>query len=359
LRQNTYRSIISGADKRFRASFLRIILRPAGILYGLGMRIRNLMYDLGILSSCSVEVPVISIGNITTGGTGKTPLVIWMCNYLHQKGIRCAILTRGYKTQPEQISDEPALLTKACPGTAVVVNADRISGARKAIEQHQAQVLVLDDGFQHRKLKRDLDIVAIDATCPFGYNRVLPAGLLREPKSGLKRASAAVITRFDQADEAQIGRIEQEIHRYAPGIPIAKAAHRHTHAATYSNAAIELDQLRGKPVLAFCGIGNPNAFFDRLRRNGIDTVETIAFNDHHLYTTQDLKQIFSRADACGAEAIVCTQKDWVKSALLAPDRKDRIFAYLVMELEFWDGLDTIIGLVDNLPIGNLNQTAKP
>jgi tetraacyldisaccharide 4'-kinase len=312
------------------------------------MRIRNFLYSAHLLKSYSAEVPVISVGNITTGGTGKTPLVVWLCNYMQQKGIVCAILTRGYKTEAGQISDEPALLTKACPGTMVVVNPDRRAGAEKAISQHHAQVLVLDDGFQHRKLRRDLDIVAVDATCPFGYNRVLPAGLLREPKRGLRRASAVVITRFDQADEQQLGRLERQIHRYAPGIPIAKAAHKHTHAVTYSNAVLELDALRGKPVFAFCGIGNPNAFFDRLRQNSIRPTGTMTFNDHHLYTAQDMKQVFRRANACGAKAIVCTQKDWVKSALLAPESEDRVFAYLAMELDFLEGLDKITALIDNL-----------
>lgn len=285
------------------------------------------------------RVPVISVGNITTGGTGKTPLVVWLCGYLSGRGAKCAILTRGYRTKPGQVSDEPALLSKACKAP-VVVDHDRVAGARKAIELHGAQALILDDGFQHRRLKRDMDIVAIDATCPFGYGRMLPAGLLREPVSSLARASAVVITRFDQADDEQVQRLEQEIRRLAPEIPIAKAVHRHTHAVTAGSKRLSLDELRARKVFAFCGIGNPKAFYDCLRQYGMTLTGTRTFDDHHPYTDGDMKSLYKEASACGAEVLLCTQKDWVKSALLAPE-KTPAAAYMAMELEFVEGLDEL------------------
>ncbi len=290
------------------------------------------------INSCN-RVPVISVGNITTGGTGKTPLVVWLCGYLSGRGVRCAILTRGYRTKPGQVSDEPALLGKACKAP-VVVDHDRVAGARKAIEQHGAGALILDDGFQHRRLKRDMDIVAIDATCPFGYGRMLPAGLLREPVSSLARADAVVITRFDQADDAQIKRLEEAIRRVAPGVPIAKAVHKHTHAVTAGNATLSLDELRAKKVFAFCGIGNPKAFYDCLRQHGMTLTGTRTFDDHHPYTDGDMKSLYNEASADGAEVLLCTQKDWVKSALLAPARTPAA-AYMAMELEFVEGLDEL------------------
>ena len=318
------------------------------VVYGAVMRLRNLLFNVGILPRRRVSVPVISIGNITTGGTGKTPLVIWLCNYLRAKGVRSSILTRGYKTQSDQITDEPALLAKACPGTDIVVNPNRIAGAKKAVSIHQAQVLVLDDGFQHRRLRRDLDIVAVDATCPFGYGRVLPAGLLREPKGGLSRADAVIITRFDQVDAEQMRELEQKIRQIAPNIPIAKAAHKHTGAVTFQNEKLNLEELRSKNIFAFCGIGNPNAFFRCLEQNGLSLADTQTFDDHHAYTQEEMKQIFERARSCGADTILCTQKDWVKSALLSPEEEDVVFAYLAMELDFLAGLDKITLLIDNL-----------
>ncbi len=348
LNHNAYRRIVSGEDRRPGVGLLRGLLGAVSLLYGLVMRFRNLLFNSGILRSHTASIPVISIGNITTGGTGKTPLVIWLCGYLRGKGLHSSILTRGYKTQPDQITDEPALLAKACPGTDVIVNANRVAGARKAISVHRAQVLVMDDGFQHRRLKRDLDIVAVDATCPFGYGRVLPAGLLREPKGGLSRADAVIITRFDQADAEQMQQLEQQIQQISPSIPIAKAVHRHTHAATYQNAKFDMEELRSKKILAFCGIGNPNAFFRCLEQNGLSLADTQIFDDHHPYTQDEMKQIFERARSCGAEMILCTQKDWVKSALLSPEEEDVVFAYLAMELDFIEGFDKITPLIDNL-----------
>jgi len=334
---------------------LRILLGAAALVYGLIMRGRNLLFAVGILRSRAAGVPVISIGNITTGGTGKTPLVIWLCNYLRNRGLQSSILTRGYKTQPNQITDEPALLARACLDTDVIVNPDRIAGAKKAISAHQAQALVLDDGFQHRRIKRDLDIVAVDATCPFGYGRVLPAGLLREPKGGLSRADAVIITRFDQADAEQLRQLEQEILQIAPTIAIARAVHKHTHAVTFQNKKLTLEELRSKKIFAFCGIGNPTAFFRCLEQNGLPPEETQIFDDHHAYTQEEMKQIFERAHSCGAEMILCTQKDWVKSALLSPEEEGVVFAYLAMELDFLEGLDKITSLIDNLFADKKNE----
>jgi tetraacyldisaccharide 4'-kinase len=348
LNHDTYRRIVSGQDRRPGVGILRFVLGAVALIYGLVMRGRNLLYAIGILRSRRASVPVISIGNLTTGGTGKTPLVIWLCNYLRNNGLHCSILTRGYKTQPDQITDEPALLAKACLDTDVIVNPNRVAGAQKAVSVYQAQALVLDDGFQHRRLKRDLDIVAVDATCPFGYGRVLPAGLLREPKGGLSRADAVIITRFDQADAEQMQQLEMKIQKISPNITIAKAAHKHTGAVTFQNEKLNLVELRSKKIFAFCGIGNPDAFFRCLEQNGLSLIETQIFDDHHSYTQDEMKQIFERAQSCGAEMILCTQKDWVKSALLSPEEEGVVFAYLAMELDFLDGLDKITPLIDNL-----------
>jgi len=307
---------------------MRALLAGVSIPYSVGVRIRNGLYQCGILRSHKVNVPVISIGNITTGGTGKTPLVVWLCRYLCQKGLRCAILTRGYKTSVGEMSDEPALLAKNCPGVKMVVDPDRLSGAKKAVEQFQSQVLVLDDGFQHRRLARDFNILAVDATCPFGYGKLLPAGLLREPLSGLKRADAVVITRFDLAD--------------------AGAIHRHTHAITSDSQTLPLEQLRQKKLFVYCGIGNPQAFVNCLTQDGMNVVGTKFFNDHYVYTMQDIRTVAVQTRQCGADMAICTQKDWVKAAAFCKQIEEITFGSLVMELEFVSNADTIQALIDKV-----------
>ena len=311
----------------------------------------------GILKSYSVDVPVVCIGNLTAGGTGKTPLVIWLCNYLTSKGIQCAILTRGYKTAAGQMTDEPALLAKACGDVPVIVNPDRLAGARKAIEYHQAQVLILDDGFQHRRLKRDMDIVAIDATCPFGYGRILPAGLLRESPKALKRAAVVVITRSNQAPPQQVEAIEQQVAKIAPRLPIVKTVHRLKHALTVKNREIRLDELKSKSIYAFCGIGNPEAFFQSLEQSGLNLVGTKTFDDHHAYTRDNMRTLFELAGQSGAEIILCTHKDWVKSALLAP-KSNLGFGYLAMELDFVEGFDKIRNQLNELFEVTLSKDEK-
>lgn len=348
MKQETYRRIIEGQDTRLAAGMLRGLLRVVGGVYGLVVAIRNRLYDRGLLGSHTVNVPVVCVGNLTAGGTGKTPLVIWLCGYLQQHGRRCAILTRGYKTRPGEMTDEPAELAKACGEVPVIVNSDRVAGARKAIEHYQADILILDDGFQHRRLTRDLDIVAIDSTCPFGYGRILPAGLLRESPKALKRAGAAVLTRSSQVPPGELEAIRQQIETLSPGLPVAAANHRLRCAVTLKNEQIALGDLAGKAVYAFCGIGNPAAFFSSLQQNGMNVVGSETFDDHHAYTPEDMERIFTQARHCGAQLVLCTQKDWVKSALLGPKTDEFVFASVAMELDFVEGLDKISGLLDTL-----------
>ncbi len=346
--QTTYRRIVSGQNQSIAAGLLRILLWLVALFYGCVMRCRNWCYDVGLLGSISVDIPVICIGNITTGGTGKTPLVIWLCRYLQEKGLRCAILTRGYKTEGETLSDEPALLADACNGTPVIINSDRVAGAKKAIETHQPDVLIMDDGFQHRRLRRDMDILAIDATCPFGYGHILPAGLLREPMGSLRRASAMIITRSDQVDDGYIRRIEQTIERIAPEATIAKSIHRQTHAITSGKQTMDMEMLRSKTIYAFCGIGNPQAFFDSLSQSGLKVSGTQVFDDHHVYTEADIRPIIEQAGDRGADTILCTQKDWSKCECLVPEGNEPVFASMAMELDFISGFDTMTQQLETL-----------
>lgn len=346
MNQTAYRMLISGQDRRVTAVLLRALLSCLALVYAAAVRCRNMLYNSGLLPSRAVKVPVISIGNITTGGTGKTPLVIWLCRYLCSKQVRCAVLTRGYKTAAGTMSDEPALLAKSCPGVQVVVNPDRVAGAEKAIREHQPQALVLDDGFQHRRIKRDLNIVAIDATCPFGYGKMLPAGLLREPASELKRADAAIITRFDLADARQAGQIEQRIAELAGPIPVARAIHRLTHATLTNGQKLPLEKLRTMKLFIYCGIGNPQAFINCLQQDGLTITGSCFFNDHCDYTMQDVKSIAAQARHSGADIAVCTQKDWVKTAVFCRQIETISFGAMAMELDFVANAEAIKALID-------------
>jgi tetraacyldisaccharide 4'-kinase len=359
LNQTVYRNIVSGQDRRTVAKLLRLLLAGISLPYGAAVRIRNGLYRCGILRTHRESVPVISVGNITTGGTGKTPLVIWLCRYLSQKNLRCAILTRGYKTSVGEMPDEPALLAKSCPGVEVIVNPDRLSGAEKAIERFHSQVLVLDDGFQHRRIARDLNILAIDATCPFGYEKLLPAGLLREPLSGLRRADAVVITRFDLAGAEQIAKIEESIRQIAGDIPIARAIHRHTHAVTLTGQTLPLESLRQKKLFVYCGIGNPQAFVNCLTQDGMTVVGTKFFNDHYSYSMRDVRAIAAEAQKSNADIAVCTQKDWVKTAAFCRQIEEILFGCLVMELDFASHADIIQTLVDQAIEQKSGKTETP
>lgn len=346
LDHNSFRNLISGADKGFRSTLLRFLLRIISAGYRTAVFLRNFAYNKGILTVREVEVPVISIGNITTGGTGKTPLVIWLCNLLKDKSIPCAVLTRGYKAQDAEIIDEPAILARSCPEARVIVNADRVTGAVKAINDYGAKVLVMDDGFQHRRLHRNLDIIAIDATCPFGFDRMLPAGFLREPKTAIKRAQAVIITRYDQCSLEKTDELVNKIKKIAPNITIAKATHKHTCAKMMKGRQFSIEELKEHDIYAFCGIGNPDAFLGNLKDYGFKVKGSKVFNDHHDFTEDDMSVIFEDAKKAEANLILSTEKDWVKTALLVKDRFDIDFAFLTLELDFIEGVDKIEALID-------------
>ncbi len=332
----------------------RFALRAASIPYGAIVGIRNGLYDHRVLRSHRADVPVFCVGNLTTGGTGKTPLAAWLARFAAERGHRVAILTRGYKAEQGTLADEPAELAGACPGIPVIVNPDRVAGATEAIQNHGAQVLLMDDGFQHRRLARDLDIVTIDATLPFGYGRLLPAGLLREPIGSLRRAHAAVLTRSDQVSEEALAQIETRIRQIRPDLVVARSVHAPVGARGYDGIDIPPERLRGRKAFAFCGLGNPSAFFATVRTCGCVLMGSHAYNDHHAYTDDDLVELCGEARDDGADLLLTTQKDWTKIAPLNRPDDALEMAYLAIELQFTSGGDSLNTLIERALGGTMS-----
>ncbi len=343
-----------------------MLLNVPAAFYAAGVVLRNWSYDKGPAKSYAITfaglkttdrsqttVPVISVGNITVGGTGKTPMVIWLCNFLREKNINCAVLTRGYKASADK-NDEPAMLIKNCPGTAVIINPDRLAGALEAIKRHRAQVLIMDDGFQHRRLHRDIDIVTIDATLPFGYNKMLPAGLLREPVSALKRAHAAILTRCDSVSKDDLTKLTETVRRINPKIIVAQAVHEPVCAVTSDKDEIPLAKLKGKKAFALCGIANPDAFLSTISRLKAKLVGSKLYDDHHHYTAKDFGEIYREAQQSKAEMIVTTEKDYNKLTGLSGGKNGPVLAYLAVRVQFISGKEQITQLIERSLTGKIS-----
>jgi len=279
--------------------------------YGLAVSARNLAYDRGWSQVTRAAVPVIAVGNITVGGTGKTPMVEWVARWFRRRGVRVAILSRGYG-QTEGMNDEGRVLDENLPDVPHLQDPDRVRLAQIAVEELEAEVLVLDDGFQHRRLARDLDIVLLDALDPFGLGRLLPRGLLREPAQSLRRAGVVVLSRADLVSESDRRAIRTEAERCAGPLRWVEARHAAIDLADDQGRSWPLAKLAGKEVAAFCGIGNPEGFRRTLETLGVTLKGFRVFPDHHSYTAADVADLSGWVQGLGAELVLTTQKDSVK-----------------------------------------------
>ena len=312
-----YLALVRGQTRGLWAAVQRLGLWALSLPYGLAVRLRNTAYDRGWLRVRRAPVPVVSVGNLTVGGTGKTPCVEYVARYYRNLGRRVAILSRGYGAAGGA-NDEALLLEENLPDVPHLQGPDRAALAVTAVEELDSEVLVLDDGFQHRRLARDLDLVLIDATIPFGYGHLLPRGLLREPVSGLRRARVAVLSRCDQVDAAERGHLRQRLARIAPAVPLVEARHRPLELVNSDRAVEPVERLRGRSVAAFCGLGNPDAFRRTLTDLGAVVAAFRTWPDHHAYTRQDVDDLRQWAGALpGIDAVVTTQKDLVKLRISA------------------------------------------
>jgi tetraacyldisaccharide 4'-kinase len=306
-----------------------IALVPLSALYGALVRSGNALYQRSVFRRHKVAAPVVSVGNLTTGGTGKTPLVEWIARELAGGGRRVCILTRGYRREStgrlvvsdgkeiladiSRAGDEALLLAENLRGKAAVVcDADRVQGAKWAIENLASDVFVLDDGFQHQRIARELNIVTIDATNAWGNGMLLPAGILREPRTALSRADCVVITRADDSDQSE--RVYDQIQALVPAATIFRSRMEATGVLAVNALAsvTTIGDLTSLPAAACCAIGNSESFFSLLRRNGFELKSTRAFRDHYKYAPADAERIVEAARAQDAQILLTTAKDAVK-----------------------------------------------
>ncbi len=316
-----------------------IVLAPLSALYGAVTRARLALYQRGVLKVSKLGAPVISVGNVTTGGTGKTPLVEWIARTLAREGRKVCILTRGYRRQnahtrsivsdgqrilanPMEAGDEPRLLAENLLGLAAVISdADRFAAGKWAMKELGSDAFVLDDGFQHLRLARDLNVVTIDATRPWGGGQLLPYGRLREPRHGLSRADCVVITRADQADNLDSLREEvAELSRHRTIFTSRmKVRGLRRLEDQFSSEAGESDRPIGQPIAAFCAIGNPLAFIRQLAGERYALRFVQEFSDHHQYDQSDVDALVEKAKRAGAKSLITTAKDAVKLRSLSFD----------------------------------------
>jgi len=299
-------------------------LLPLSAGYGLVVRMRNRFYRNGTLQSREVSAPVISVGNLTTGGTGKTPLVKWIAKQLSNSGRHVCVLTRGYGRKStgrvivsdgeailadvNQAGDEALFLAEALKrNAAVICDADRAAAAQWAIENLNTDAFLLDDAFQHQRIARNLNILTIDATNPWGNRRLLPAGILREPLDSLRRADCIVLTRSDQSK--QLEQIQSEIKRIGAEIPVFLSHMKLAGLRALTQAESDLSQIR---MAAFCGVANPTSFFTLLERAGYELASKRAFRDHKNYSQYTMDRMIADARARHAQALITTAKDAVK-----------------------------------------------
>lgn len=309
LATDKYRGPVAGAVK-----FFLFIL---SLIYGLVVRLFIFFYRFSLYR---LNCKVISVGNITLGGTGKTSLVELIAKCLRQKGRKVAILSRGYKrkvTSYETMGDEPYMLQKRLIDVPVLADANRIRAAKTAICDYGADTVILDDGFQQWRIKKDLEILTIDSTKPFGNRHMIPRGILRQPLSSLKRADIFVLTKTNLIADTQD--IKSFLNQINPSALIAESIHQPIgfYKIDKPNELLNTDIFQGKSVTLFSGIGDPDSFESLIRNLGIEIGLSLRFADHHNYSQKDLDNIVSRSKTKQTEAIITTEKDAARLSQLS------------------------------------------
>jgi tetraacyldisaccharide 4'-kinase len=307
-----FRELVSGQRRGALAGVLRGILDLLEHPYRWAVARRNGRFDRTPAAAVKMPAPVISVGNLSVGGTGKTPFVAWLAEWFVERQKPVTIISRGYGARDGQQNDEALELAARLPGVPHLQNPDRVAAARAALTTNPGQVLILDDAFQHRRIARDLDIVLLDALEPFGYGHLLPRGLLREPIANLSRAQVIGLSRSDAVSAPRRQEIQAIALTHAPRAVWLELVHRPRALVSASGRIVEFGELRGMRVAAFCGIGNPAGFRHTLASCGLAIAELLELPDHCPYGATEMSRLGQWAERLDVSHVVCTRKDLVK-----------------------------------------------
>ncbi len=332
-------SVMKGKRSSFTAQLIIYLLLPWSLVYGLGVICHRNYYR--IKGRYKAPKPVISIGNITVGGSGKTPLVIWLARNLQNKGLKSIILIRGYMPQDSKVSDEVDMLNEQIPHIPVIAGGDRCANIRQAEDTMPVDLYICDDAFQHWPLYRDLDIVAIDALNPFGNGFLLPAGILREPLSALKRADVFILTKTESSKN--VPGLISKLKGINPKALIVESQYKTAGAIdVFETTPIPEDFLVGKSVVGFCAIGDPFSFELSLKNSGAKVLKFFTYMDHHLYQKEDIRQLAEFCRTQGVQVLVTTHKDAVKLRAFKSLLPEISLVYIPIQLEITKGSDELL-----------------
>lgn len=308
-----FRQLVSDPRPSIAVRIARLGLIGMSWPYWLAAQTKNWIYDRGWKRTYRSGLPTISVGNLSVGGTGKSPVVAWLAKRLRDDGLRVAILSRGYRQLDDGRNDEALELELLLPDVPHLQHWDRAQSAKVAEDELEMQCLLLDDAFQHRRMARDLDIVLLDSTDTPSAQRVLPAGLYREPFRNLRRAQVVLLTRADQVSSSSKQQLKDRVRRSNPQCLLLEAKHAARDLFVYPQRIESLENLRGTPILAFCAIGNPQAFFRSLEELGAQILDRKTWPDHHHFAPADIETLRSwPRQFPSAKWVVCTMKDSVK-----------------------------------------------
>lgn len=366
--------VVTGDRCGFLDRIVLFVLSFLEIIYFSAVAVRNIFYRYDIFSQDELSTRVISVGNITAGGTGKTPAVEKLARMIKGCGKKPVIISRGYKGEADSplvvadeegvkvsrvmAGDEAFMLASHLSGVPVVAGKNRYRAGHMAEKLFSPDIIILDDGFQHRQLDRDVDFLTVDVTRPFGYNHLLPRGFLREPLSAFGRASAVILTRTDHLSNRELEDISKRIRNYNSGLRIFSSCHSSRclrSVAGGGDGEIPVKFLCGKKILVFSGIGNPDAFAAQLTELGAEIVDSFFYSDHFEYQREDLMELAVQGETGEAEFAVTTEKDAVK---FTPEMLDEFAKLgfplytLQIELEIMENVDSLMNIVLHGSPGN-------
>jgi tetraacyldisaccharide 4'-kinase len=352
----------------YRHFLVRQLLHPflyaSSVLYGAGVRFRLWLYRRHFLPTRSLPLKVISIGNLAAGGTGKTPHAALVVRYLQKKGIKTAVLSRGYRGTKvkegavisdtgsirgtlEEGGEEPYWLAQKLPGVPVVIGKDRYRSGMLCFNKWQTDWVILDDGFQHLNLKRDIDILLLPAHQPFGSGRLLPLGHLREPIEEMRRADIILITHGERLDLSQREAVSGEIRSRVPSIPVFFSEHKPKVLWSYPHKKeVPLSELAGKQVVVFCGLASPESLIFSLKQLQADPINLVEFPDHHYYREKDKRSLEILCRSLKNNWLITTEKDALKLGKWEPTELQILVLGIEVEVQgeaFWELLDMKIG----------------